>query len=149
MTNFYNHINMNKIKTLIVAFLAALAFASCSEDEPAQMLWEVTSTSTENVKAAFDPSFYHQIQITSNGEGGEVTLKCTNYKSINLIDAPNGREYVDDDCHFTAKVTESGVVKITLDKMPDDFKETKSFLQIDGTDGKDTNTTTIDITRKP
>jgi hypothetical protein len=33
--------------------------------------------------------------------------------------------------------------------MPDGFKETKSFLQIDGTDGKDTNTTTIDITRKP
>jgi hypothetical protein len=149
MVNFYNNKNMSKIKTLIVAFLAALAFTSCSEDEPAQMLWEVTATPTENVKAAFDPSFCYQIQITSDGDGGEVTLKCTNYKSLNLIDAPNGKEYVDADCHFAAKVTEPGVVKITLDKMPDGFKETKSILLIDGTEGKDTNTTTIDITRKP
>lgn len=141
---------MNKIKFLIVAFLATLAFASCSEDEPAKMLWEVTATPSENVKAAFDPSFYHQIQITSDGEGGEVTLKCTNYKSLNLIGGKNGNgEYVDTDCHFSAKVTEPGVVKIILDKMPEGFKETKSFLQIDGTEGKDSNSTTVDITRKP
>ena len=64
---------------------AIIVFASCSEDEPAKMLWEVTATPAESVKAAFDPSFYHQIQITSDGEGGEVTLKCTNYKSLNLV----------------------------------------------------------------
>lgn len=141
---------MDKIKFLIVAIATAISFSSCSEDEPAKMLWEVTATPAESVKAAFDPSFYHQIQITSDGEGGEVTLKCTNYKSLNLIGAKNGnREYVDTDCHFSAKVTEPGVVKIILDKMPDGFKETKSFLQIDGTEGKDSNTTTVDITRKP
>ena len=141
---------MNKIKHLIVALIVTLAFASCSEDEPAKMLWEVTATPSENVKAAFDPSFYHQIQITSDGEGGEVTLKCTNYKSLNLIAVKNGNgEYVDTDCHFSAKVTEPGVVKIILNKMPDGFKETKSFLLIDGTEGKDSNTTTVDITRKP
>lgn len=141
---------MDKIKFLIVAIVTAISFASCSEDEPAKMLWEVTATPSENVKAAFDPSFYHQIQITSDGEGGEVTLKCTNYKSLNLIGAKNGNgEYVDTDCHFSAKVTEPGVVKIILDKMPDGFKETKSFLQIDGIEGKDSNSTTVDITRKP
>lgn len=141
---------MDKIKFLIVAIATAISFSSCSEDEPAKMLWEVTATPAESVKAAFDPSFYHQIQITSDGEGGEVTLKCTNYKSLNLIGAKNGNgEYVDTDCHFSAKVTEPGVVKIILDKMPDGFKETKSFLQIDGTEGKDSNTTTVDIIRKP
>ena len=70
----------------MLALIASLVFASCSEDEPAKMLWEVTATPSENVKAAFDPSFYHQIQITSDGEGGEVTLKCTNCKSLNLIE---------------------------------------------------------------
>ena len=50
---------------------AIIVFASCSEDEPAKMLWEVTATPAESVKAAFDPSFYHQIQITSDGDGGE------------------------------------------------------------------------------
>ena len=39
--------------------------------------------------------------------------------------------------------------KIILDKTPEGFKETKSFLQIDGTEGKDSNSTTVDITRKP
>lgn len=141
---------MNNIKFLIIAFLATLAITSCSEDEPAKMLWEVTATPSENVKAVFDPSFYHQIQITSDGEGGEVTLKCTNYKSLNLIGGKNGNgEYVDTDCHFSAKVTEPGVVKIILDKMPDGFKEAKTILQIDGTEGKDSNSTTVDITRKP
>ena len=141
---------MNKFKILIVALIATLAFASCSEDEPARMLWEVSATPSENIKAAFDPSFYHQIQIASDGEGGEVTLKCTNYKSLNLIGAKNGNgEYVDTDCQLSAKVTEPGVVKIILDKMPDGFKEAKTILQIDGTEGKDSNSTTVDITRKP
>lgn len=139
-----------KIKILMMVLVTTIAFASCSEDEPAKMLWEVTATPAESVKAAFDPSFYHQIQITSDGEGGEVTLKCTNYKSLNLIGGKTGNgEYVDTDCHFSAKVTEPGVVKIILDKMPEGFKETKSFLQIDGTEGKDSNSTTVDITRKP
>lgn len=141
---------MNRIKFLIVALITTLAITSCSEDEPAKMLWEVTATPSENVKAAFDPSYYHQIQITSDGEGGEVTLKCTNYKSLNLIGGKNGNgEYVDTDCHFSAKVTEPGVVKIILDKIPDGFKEAKTILQIEGTEGKDSNSTTVDITRKP
>lgn len=115
------------------------------------MLWEVTATPAESVKAAFDPSFYHQIQITSDGEGGEVTLKCTNYKSLNLVGTTKNEngEYFDADCKFTAKITDPGVVKIILDKMPDGFKEAKTILQIDGTEGKDSNTTTVDITRKP
>lgn len=33
--------------------------------------------------------------------------------------------------------------------MPDGFKEAKTILQIYGTEGKDSNTTTVDITRKP
>lgn len=134
----------------IVALIATLVFASCSEEEPARMMWEVSATPTENVKAAFDPSFYEQIQITSDGEGGEVTLKCTNYKSLNLIGVMNSNgEYVDADSRFTAKVTEPGVVKINIAKIPSGFKETKSVLQIDGSEGKDSNTTNVSVIRKP
>ena len=39
---------MDKIKFLIVAIIAAISFSSCSEDEPAKMLWEVSATPTEN-----------------------------------------------------------------------------------------------------
>lgn len=141
---------MNKIKFLFVALIATLALASCSDDAPAKMLWEVAATPTENVKAAFDPGFYHQIQIISDGEGGEVTLKCTNYKSLTLTGANHGNdEYVDAVCNFTAKITGPGIVKIILDKMPDGFQEEKTFLHIEGTDGKGSNVTTIDITRQP
>lgn len=141
---------MDKIKFLIVAIIAAISFSSCSEDEPAKMLWEVSATPAENVKAVFDPSFYHQIQITADGEGGEVTLKCTNYKTLVINGVKNDKgEYVDSDCNFTAKVTELGIIKITLGKMADGFKETNSFLYIGGTDGKNSGTTTASITRKP
>lgn len=58
---------MNEINFLIVALVAAFAFVSCREDEPARMLWEVTAAPSENVKVAFDPGFYEQIQIIANG----------------------------------------------------------------------------------
>lgn len=51
---------ITRVKILMVAIIATLSLASCSEDEPAKMLWEVSATPAENVKAAFDPSFYHQ-----------------------------------------------------------------------------------------
>lgn len=141
---------MNKIKFLIIAFLATIVFASCSEDEPARMLWEVSATPSENVKAAFDPSFYDQIQIKSDGEGGEVTLKCTNYKMLTLDAKLNSDgEYVDTDCHFTAKITTSGEIKIILDKMQDGFKETSSYLHIKGNNDKNISFTTVSINRKP
>lgn len=48
---------ITRVKILMVAIIATLSLASCSEDEPAKMLWEVSATPAENVKAAFDPSF--------------------------------------------------------------------------------------------
>lgn len=139
---------MNKIKFLFVALIAAVSLASCSDEGPARMLWEVSATPSENVKAAFDPMFYHQIQITADGEGGEVTLKCTNYKTLVINGVKNDKgEYIDAECNFTAKVTEPGIVKITLGKMPEGFSETTSLLQIDGNDGKHNNVTMVDIFR--
>lgn len=140
---------MNRIKILFVALIATLALASCSEDEPPMMLWEVSATPSENVNAAFDPSFYTQIQITSDGEGGEVTLRCTNYKNLQLFEKQNDEgEYVVEDFRLRATVTEPGVIKIILDKMPEDFKEKRTILYIYGTNGV-TNTTGVSIVRKP
>lgn len=139
-----------KFVFIMLALIASIAFASCSEDEPAKMLWEVSATPSENVKAAFDPSFYDQIQITCNGDGGEVTLKCTNYKTLSFDGRINiGGEYEDSDGHFTAKVIEPGVIKITLEEMSEGFNETKSYLHIKGIDGKNATFTTASINRKP
>lgn len=113
------------------------------------MLWEVSATPSENVKAAFDPSFYTQIQITSDGEGGEVTLKCTNYKDLQLSAKQNDEgEYVVDDFRLRATVTEPDIIKIILDKMPEDFEEKRTILYIFGNNGV-TNTTGVSIVRKP
>ncbi|MDO4335647.1 MAG: hypothetical protein Q4C37_07460 [Bacteroidales bacterium] len=140
---------MNRIKILFVALIATLALASCSEDEPPAMLWEVYATPSENVNAAFDPSFYTQIQITSDGEGGEVTLRCTNYKNLQLSAKQNDNgEYVVEDFRLRATVTEPDVIKIILDKMPEDFEEKRTILYIYGTNGV-TNTTGVSIVRKP
>lgn len=140
---------MNKIKILFVALIATLALASCSEDDPPMMLWEVSATPSENVNAAFDPSFYTQIQITSDGEGGEVTLRCTNYKDLQLSAKQNDNgEYVVEDFRLRATVTEPDVIKIILDKMPEDFEEKRTILYIFGNNGV-TNTTGVSIVRKP
>ncbi len=120
---------ITKIKLMMMVIIIGIMFASCSEEAPAKMLWEVSATPTENVKAAFDPQFYEQIQITSNGEGGEATLICTNYKTL-ILNGAAKNEYVDADCHFTATIIEPGVIKIVLDKIPDNFQETKSLLLI-------------------
>lgn len=141
---------MKKIKHVVIAVFAILSFASCSEEAPARMMWEISATPSENVKASFDPSYYHPIQIVADGEGSEVTLKCTNYKTLALTGIKNEKgEYVDVDCHFTAEIIEPGVVKISLDKMPEDFNETKSLLQIEGTDGKANSFTSAEVIRKP
>ncbi len=141
---------MKKIKLLIIALITTVVFASCSDEGPARMLWEVSATPTENVKAVFDSMFYHQIQISSDGEGGEVTLKCTNYKTLQIEGEKNNTdEYTDSHCHFTAKVTEAGIIKIKLEKMPEDFNEVSATLTIVGIDGKHTTYNTVDIMRKP
>ena len=44
---------MDKIKFLIVAIIAAISFSSCSEDEPAKMLWEVSATPGRERKGCF------------------------------------------------------------------------------------------------
>ena len=141
---------MNNVKNFIIAVIAMLSLASCSEEAPARMMWEVSATPSENVKAAFDPMYYYQIQIIADGEAGEVILKCTNYRTLVLTGVKNEKgEYVDVDCHYTAISTEPGVVRISLEKMPEGFNEIKSLLQIEGTDGKATSFTSAEVTRKP
>lgn len=141
---------MKIIKIFVASVVAVLSLASCKESSPPMMLWEVTATPSENVKAVFDPSFYHQIQIAADGKSSEVTLKCKNYKTLVLTGVKSQKdngEFRDTECKFSAKVVEPGVIKITLEEMPAGFTETKSILQIDGSEGKDSNTTTVDIIR--
>ena len=141
---------MKKIKFLFIVAIAAICLAACSEDEPARMNWEVSATPKENVKAVFDPMFYNQIQVTANGEVGEVTLKCTNYQNLKLqgANSENG-EYMDTQSHYTAKITEPGTVKIAFDRMPDNFNETTTLLHIEGNDGKHSSFNTVEICRRP
>lgn len=141
---------MKKIKLLFAVAISAICLAACSEDEPARMNWEVAASPKENVKAVFDPMFYNQIQITTNGEVGEVTLKCTNYRNLILqgANSENG-EYIDTQSHYTAKITENGTVKITFDRMPNNFNERTTLLHIEGNDGKHSTGNTVEICRKP
>jgi hypothetical protein len=150
MVNSYNDIIMNKIKLLIVAFLATLVFTSCSEDEPAKMLWEVSGKPAGNVETSVHYDYYSPVWITVGGYAGEVTLKCTNYSGLSIYGQKNeDGDYVDSDCRFSARVINPTTVRITFDYMEDeDFTEKSCHLQIDGINGKDTSTTIVTITRK-
>lgn len=140
----------NYLKVFIVALITTLTFSSCSEETPARMLWEVTAEPSEHVMAEFNQDFSMQIQIYANGEKGEVTLKCSNYKTVVVHGPLNSQgEFVDNKCHLIAKVIEPGIIKIMLDKMPETFEETQSYIPIDGYDGKNINYTNVEVVRKP
>lgn len=141
---------MNKIKFMIIAFVAILSLASCSEEEAPKMMWEVSATPAENVKVVFDPRCYYQIQVAANGEAGEVILKCTNYKTLKIdgIITSEG-EWINAECNFDINTSDSGVIKLILDKMPDGFTESTVYLHVNGTDGKHTNVNIIEVTRRP
>ena len=141
---------MNQIKFLIVALIAILAFASCSEDEPARMLWEVSGKPAGNVETSIHYDYNSPVWITVGGYAAEVILKCSNYSELSIYGQKNeDGEYIDSECRFSAKVIASGPVRISFDYMKDvDFAEKTCHLQIDGTNGKETHTTMVTITRK-
>lgn len=75
---------MNQIKFLIVALIAILAFASCSEDEPARMLWEVSGKPAGNVETSIHYDYNSPVWITVGGYAAEVILKCSNYSELSI-----------------------------------------------------------------
>lgn len=136
--------------------MTIFTFVSCKEDEPeeksASMLWEISAYSEENIKAAFNPDVKIPIQIVIDGEGGEVILKCTNYKNIVINgDINDNGEYENDVCMYSAKVTEPGVITITFNKIsnPKKGEHLISILLIDGIDGKNKGMTIAEIHRIP
>lgn len=141
---------MDKIKFFIVAIVTAISFSSCSEDEPAKMLWEVSGKPAGNVETSVHYDYYSPVWITVGGYAGEVTLKCTNYSRLSIHGQKNeDGNYVDAECRFSAKVIDPATVRITFDCIEDvDFTEKSCYLQIDGTNGKDTRTILVTITRK-
>lgn len=139
------------VMTWLTGMAAASAlFTSCSDEESDKMIWEATAIPAENVTAVYNPAYYQQVQITSNGEAGEVTLKCTNYSTLTIIGVPNAEgEYENSECRYSASVTAPGTVKIIFYKMPDNFTQILAALRIDGREGDDANSTNVSITRKP
>lgn len=114
------------------------------------MIWEATATPAENIEVVCDPSSYQQIRITSNGEAGEVTLRCTNFSMLSIIGNINtDGEYENKECRYRASVAGPATVRIILDKMPEGFSQTSASLRIDGREGNDSNNTNVAITRKP
>lgn len=141
---------MKGIKLLMAGMIAILSLVSCSEDEPARMLWEVSGKPAGNVKTAIHYDYYPPVWITVGGYSGEATLKCTNYSNISIYGQKNAEgEYVDSDCRFTAKVTEPNIIKIDFDYMDEGFEEKSCYLEINGSNGTDKNATLITIIRKP
>lgn len=145
---------MKKIKSLIIVIMAIFTFVSCREDEPAEksegMLWEISTSSEENIKTVFNLDLNIPIQIVIDGEGGEATLKCSNYKNIVINGDINGNgEYENDVCQYSAKVTEPGVITISFNKITNRRKDEHliSILLIDGIDGKNTGMTIAEIHR--
>lgn len=133
----------------MLALIACIAPTSCSEDEPAKMLWEVSGKPNGNVETSVRYDYYSPVWVTVGGFSGEATLKCSNYSNLSIYGQNEDGEYKDSDCRFSATVTSPGVVKIIFDYMDECFEEKSCYLQIDGINGKDKQTTMVTITRKP
>ena len=139
---------MKKIKSIIIAIIATIAFSSCSDDDPARMAWDITATPTENFKATADPDFHPSVIIDASAKGGEVTLTCTNLNEIHFYQSVSKDAYTSEKCAFSATKTSSNTLKLTFNEMP--TAETISEQIILWAKDRDTTiSSTIQINRVP
>ena len=76
---------MNRIFLIAAVILSALSFASCSDDAPAQLIWEFSNYDNKAITAVYAPDYVNQVQVVANPKySGDIMLKCTNYTSLSF-----------------------------------------------------------------
>lgn len=137
-----------KVLQIILATIAILSFSSCKEDDPVYMLWDVTGKAPDTMEILNAPGYHPQIVINTDYAEGEVTIKCTNFKEVFFDTAATGKEeYVNEECHFSAKKVDANTVKISIKDMPPAKEPVSDLFIIWAKDGKNKVTTPIAVNR--
>lgn len=144
-----NQLDMKTTRLFIAASIITLASASCSDDAPEPLLWECWDYDRDRISVEFTPNHYVQGQIIADDDyAGEINVTCTNYPEIGQ-EANSMLGYVSDEVGFTLVKTGSNTFKITFDPIEVDESEPPSIrVELFGLDGKEHNTSYLDIGRR-
>lgn len=140
---------MNRIFFIAAVILSALSFASCSEDAPAQLIWEFSNYDNKEITAVYAPDYVNQVQVVAKPDySGDITLKCTNYTSLsfNANNADGSFKSASTGCTVT-KVNDN-TLKISFTPIEEAEAEGiyDTFI-VEGISGKNMNSTNISIGR--
>ena len=140
---------MNRIFLIAAVILSALSFASCSDDAPAQLIWEFSNYDNKAITAVYAPDYVNQVQVVANPKySGDIMLKCTNYTSLSFKanNADGSFKSASTGCIVT-KINDN-TLKITFPPIEDAGTEgIYDTLIVEGISGKNMNSTNISIGR--
>lgn len=140
---------MNRIFLIAAVILSALSFASCSDDAPAQLIWEFSNYDNKEITAVYAPDYVNQVQVVAKPDySGDITLKCTNYISLSFKanSADGSFKSVSTGCTVT-KINDN-TLKITFSPIENHGSEgIYDTFSVDGISGKNMNSTNISVGR--
>lgn len=140
---------MKAIKFSLMAVLATISLVSCSEDEPARMLWEVSGTPESAGKVTYDPNAYQQIRVDATSAAYEATLTCTNYKEVYFNETAGATgDYINEKGHFTVSKAAPNTIKVSFDATDNLTEEINEVIYIRAKDDKNEVSNALVITRK-
>ena len=140
---------MNRIFLFAAVILSALSFASCSDDAPAQLIWEFSNYDNKEITAVYAPDYVNQVQIVAKPDcSGDITLKCTNYTSLSFKgnNADGSFKSASTGCAVT-KVNDN-TLRISFTPIEDVGAEGiyDTFI-VEGISGRNMNSTNISVGR--
>lgn len=134
---------------LFAAMLSTwLAFSSCSEDAAPRMIWEFSDYDSMSVSAVYSKDVIYQVNIVAMPDyQGTITLKCTNYRQLDiipnsLIGSPENQEL-----GYSASMSDDNTMKISLQQVETFNEYNAGIIQIEGRSGDKTNWNSISIRR--
>ena len=140
---------MNKIFLIAAVIFSALSFASCSDDAPAQLMWEFSNYDNTEITAVYAPDYVNQVQVVAKPDySGDITLQCTNYTSLSFKanNADGSLKSASTGCtvtkvnDYTLKISFTPIEEAEAEGIYDTFI-------VEGISGKNMNSTNISIGR--
>ncbi len=140
---------MNKILLIAAVILSALTFTSCSDDAPAQLIWEFSNYDNKEITAVYAPDYVNQVQVVASPDyTGEITLKCTNYTALSFKANSADGSFKSASTGCTVIKVNDNTLKITFSPIEDAGAEgTYDTFSVDGVSGKNMNSTNISVGR--
>ena len=140
---------MNKIFFIAAVIFSALSFASCSDDAPAQLMWEFSNYDNKEITAVYAPDYVNQVQVVAKPDySGDITLQCTNYTSLSFRGNNTDGSFKSALTGCTVTKVNDNTLKISFTPIEDVGAEGiyDTFI-VEGISGKNMNSTNISIGR--